>query len=158
MKERTIENPIIKDRVTFVRTSEETNGEYSEIVVHLSPGGGNEPHFHKSFSESFSPLEGRLGVLVGNDRKVLEPGETATIPPVSCIAPLIPPTNLSASRERPDLGIGALSSLRRSPTDWHAMGPCRSSSYRVEPAGIEPATSGLQSHFQAAPIRRTSPS
>ena len=81
MKERTIENPIIKDRVTFVRTSEETDGEYSEIVVHLSPGGGNEPHFHTSFSESFSPLEGRLGVLVGKERRVLEPGETATVPP-----------------------------------------------------------------------------
>ena len=42
-------DPIIKDRVTFVRTSEETDGEYSKIVVHLSPGGGNEPHFHTSF-------------------------------------------------------------------------------------------------------------
>ena len=73
-------DPIIKDRVTFVRTSEETDGEYSKIVVHLSPGGGNEPHFHTSFSESFSPLEGRLGVLVGKERRVLEPGETATVP------------------------------------------------------------------------------
>ena len=81
MKERTIENPIIKDRVTSVRTSEETNGEYSESVVDLSPGGGTEPHFHTSFSESFSPLEGRLGVLVGKDRRMLEPGDTAMIPP-----------------------------------------------------------------------------
>ncbi len=35
MKERTIENPTIRDSVTFVRTSEETDCEYREgdIVV-----------------------------------------------------------------------------------------------------------------------------
>ena len=54
MKVRTIENPIIKDKVTFIRTSDETNGEVSEIVVDLAPGGGNEPHYHTSFVESFS--------------------------------------------------------------------------------------------------------
>ena len=81
MKVRTIENPIIKDRITFVRTSAETGGEFSEIIVELSPGGGNEPHFHTLYSESFTPIEGSLGVLVGRDRKLIEPGETATVPP-----------------------------------------------------------------------------
>ena len=30
--------------------------------------------------------------------------------------------------------------------------PCRAFSYRVEPAGIEPATSGLQSLAQGGPV------
>ena len=81
MKNRTIENPSIKDKVTFVRTSDETNGEVSEIIVDLSPGGGNEPHYHTSFAESFTPTEGQLGVLVGEERRMLERGETATVPP-----------------------------------------------------------------------------
>ena len=80
MKVRTIENPIIKDKVTFVRTSDETNGEVSEIVVDLSPGGGNEPHYYTSFVESFSPIDGELGVLLGTDRRMVKPGETATVP------------------------------------------------------------------------------
>ena len=55
MKNRIIENPIIKDKITFVRTSDETNGEVSEIIVDLSPGGGNEPHYHTSQSHSLPP-------------------------------------------------------------------------------------------------------
>ena len=81
MRNRTIENPIIGDRVTFVRTSAETGGAYSEIVVELSAGGGNEPHYHTQFAESFSPIEGDLGVLVGTERRTIRPGETATVEP-----------------------------------------------------------------------------
>ena len=33
-----------------------------------------------------------------------------------------------------------------------ALKPCRASSYRMEPAGIEPATSGLQSFSWDPPI------
>lgn len=81
MQNRTIENPIIGDRVTFVRTSAETGGKVSEIVVELSPGGGNEPHYHTLFTESFTPIGGDLGVLVGEEKRTLHTGETTTVPP-----------------------------------------------------------------------------
>ena len=81
MQNRTIENPIIGDRVTFVRTSAETGGKVSEIVVELSPGGGNEPHYHTLFTESFTPIRGDLGVLVGEEKRTLHTGETTTVPP-----------------------------------------------------------------------------
>ncbi len=81
MRNRTIENPVIGDRVTFVRTSEETGGEVTEILVELSPGGGNELHYHTSFTESFTGVEGQLGLQVGGERRLLGPGETATVPP-----------------------------------------------------------------------------
>lgn len=81
MQNRTIENPIIKDSVTFVKTADETNGEYTELIVELAPGGGNEPHYHRSFTESFTPLQGQLGVLIGKQKRLLHPGETATVPP-----------------------------------------------------------------------------
>lgn len=81
MKSRTIENPVIGDRVTFVRTSGETGGEVTELLVELAPGGGNELHYHTSFTESFTPLDGQLGVQIGMDRRLIDPGETATVPP-----------------------------------------------------------------------------
>ncbi len=36
---RTIENPMIGDRVTFVKTAAETDGEYELVRVVLQPGG-----------------------------------------------------------------------------------------------------------------------
>ena len=60
MQNRTIENPIIRDKIAFVRTTEETGGGVSEIIVELSVGGGNEPHYHTTFAESFTPIEGEL--------------------------------------------------------------------------------------------------
>lgn len=81
MKRRTVENPVIKDRVTFVRTSDETGGALTELIVELAPGGGNEPHYHTSFTESFTALEGRLGIQIGKEERLLEPGETATVEP-----------------------------------------------------------------------------
>ncbi len=59
---RTIVNPIIKDTVTFLKTPEETNGQMTEAEITLMPGGGNPLHYHKTYSETFSALEGELGV------------------------------------------------------------------------------------------------
>jgi quercetin dioxygenase-like cupin family protein len=81
MRTRTIENPVIKDRVTFVKTAEETGGAFTEIIVDLAPGGGNELHVHTSFSESFTALEGRLAVQLGKEKFLLDPGQTASVPP-----------------------------------------------------------------------------
>lgn len=81
MERRTLENPVIGDRVTFIRTSDETDGEVTEIVVELAPGGGNEPHYHTSFTETFTALEGGLGVQAGTEERVLQPGQTATVSP-----------------------------------------------------------------------------
>ena len=75
VQNRTIENPIIRDKVTFVRTAEETGGAVSEIIVEVSVGGGKEPHYHTMFAESFTPIEGELGVLVGKEKRTLRTGE-----------------------------------------------------------------------------------
>ena len=75
---RIIENPIINDRVTFVETAVETNGRYSLFHVELAPGGGNELHIHKKFDETFTVLEGVLGVQAGDQIYHLQKGETIT--------------------------------------------------------------------------------
>ena len=70
-------HPIEKDYATFLKTSEETGGEYTLIEVEVAPGGGTEPHYHKSYGEHFEVLEGALEVLVGKETRTLGSGEKA---------------------------------------------------------------------------------
>jgi len=70
-------HPIQKDYATFLETSEETGGEYTLIEVEVAPGGGNAPHYHKTYDEHFEVLEGELEVLVGEETRTLLPGEKA---------------------------------------------------------------------------------
>ena len=77
---RTIENPIIKDKVTFLETAAETRGKRTLVQVELAPGGGNQLHFHKSFDETFIVVEGILGIQLGREVHNLAVDETATAP------------------------------------------------------------------------------
>ena len=70
-------HPIQKDYATFLKTSEETDGEYTLIEVEVAPGGGNDPHYHKTYNEHFEVLEGTLEVLVGEETLTLGPGQRA---------------------------------------------------------------------------------
>ena len=77
---RTITNPILKDEVTFLETSHESNGRHSLVEVLLSPGGGNPVHYHNDFSEEFVCLEGELSIQLNKQIIRLKPGESATAP------------------------------------------------------------------------------
>lgn len=80
--ERTIVNPLIKDTVTFLQTTQESAGKLIEAIITLMPGGGNLLHYHKSYSETFTAMEGDLGISLGRRNKlVLKPGETYTVRP-----------------------------------------------------------------------------
>jgi mannose-6-phosphate isomerase-like protein (cupin superfamily) len=71
-------HPGQKDNATFLKTSEETGGERTLIVIELAPGGGNQPHYHLTFDEHFDVLEGELEVQLGKASRTLRPGEKAT--------------------------------------------------------------------------------
>lgn len=75
---RTIVNPLIRDKVTFVELSVETGGKYSRIQIELAPGGGNELHYHKKFDETFACVSGTLGLQIGTTTMILAPGQSAT--------------------------------------------------------------------------------
>ncbi len=79
-QERVIENPLIKDRITFIKTSEETNGQYLLAQLELAPHGGNPMHYHTTFTEKFEAVTGQLHVMVKGEHKVLEPGQSALVP------------------------------------------------------------------------------
>lgn len=77
--DRTIINPIFKDTATFSKRSAETGGKYCECEVTLLPGGKNVPHIHKKYSETFTALQGDLGVKAGGKTIILQPGENFTV-------------------------------------------------------------------------------
>lgn len=77
---RTIYNPLAQDRVIFIKTTSETNGEYLLVEVELAPKGGNSLHYHTTFSEHFEVIEGTLSIELEKRIIRLKPGETALAP------------------------------------------------------------------------------
>lgn len=78
---RRIYNPVQKDYVTFVTTSEESKGACTVVDVELAPGGGVGIHYHKTYSERFDCQEGELNVQAGKTIHTLLPGQTVTAEP-----------------------------------------------------------------------------
>lgn len=78
---RTIVNPVIKDRVTFVATSHETQGSHTQLTVTLMPGGGTPMHYHKILTETFEVISGTLGLVVDGTPIRLQAGNAVTVFP-----------------------------------------------------------------------------
>lgn len=73
---RTIINPLYKDKVTFTQMSLETGDKITELDLILSPKGGNPMHHHTSFEETFTAVEGNLGLKLKGRTLILKPGES----------------------------------------------------------------------------------
>jgi mannose-6-phosphate isomerase-like protein (cupin superfamily) len=70
------------ERLVFELTSHDTNGEYTVFDTFVEPGGAvASAHVHPYQTETFSVIEGRLGVKRGREKLELEPGELALIDP-----------------------------------------------------------------------------
>lgn len=77
---RTIENPITGERVTFLATAEETNGEYARVRTETSAGApGVVMHYHLAYTEAFKVLKGRLDMCVGTKDSHLALGEGESV-------------------------------------------------------------------------------
>lgn len=79
--ERKIYNPIQKDSVIFLKTSADTNGEYTRVEVELADGRGVGLHYHKTYSEAFECVEGEVQVKLNKVLHTLKPGMSATAQP-----------------------------------------------------------------------------
>ncbi|MEJ8801849.1 cupin domain-containing protein [Pontibacter sp. H249] len=77
---KSIYNPLSKDRVTFLMSGEETNGEYVLVKVELAPKGGNALHYHTTFTEEFEVLEGTLSIELEKEVISIREGEKAVAP------------------------------------------------------------------------------
>jgi mannose-6-phosphate isomerase-like protein (cupin superfamily) len=80
----TIENPVTGERITFLATSADTDGEAVVIETVVQPNGFvAAAHVHPSQSERFAVAAGTLGLRVGRKQMALGPGEIATVEPAT---------------------------------------------------------------------------
>ena len=69
------------ETITFLQTSADTKGEYVEMICTLPTDGQGPPkHIHTLQTEFFEAIEGKLGIFIGDDKKVLESGQTYQLP------------------------------------------------------------------------------
>lgn len=76
--DRTIVNSEGNYAATFIKTGAETNGAYELVQVELEPYGGNDWHYHTSFEESFTVLDGEVRIgQEGEKELLLKKGDSA---------------------------------------------------------------------------------
>lgn len=68
------------ETVTFLETAEESGGSRTTVEVELAPGSGNPLHLHRTYAETFEPLEGTLVVELDGEIRRLGPGDRVTAP------------------------------------------------------------------------------
>ena len=76
-----ISNPVSGERIEFIRTAADTNGELLEFELELS-ADGHVPgaHVHPEQEERFHVLEGTMKFRLGMRTIVAEAGETVVVP------------------------------------------------------------------------------
>jgi quercetin dioxygenase-like cupin family protein len=78
----TIENPVTRERVTFLRTAADTAGELLEIELAFAPGGFvPSMHLHPRQEERFEVLAGSPRFRIGPSDQIGSPGETVVVAP-----------------------------------------------------------------------------
>ena len=76
-----IENPVTGERMLFLETSADTNGEYVLVEVTVQPNGFvAAAHVHPYQSERFEIESGTVGFKLDGEEIVAGPGETVVVP------------------------------------------------------------------------------
>ena len=77
-----IENPLHGERIRFLKTVPETNGELVQYESWLAPGGGvGLPHVHPVQESRFTVVSGTASFSIQGARFDLGPGQQLTVPP-----------------------------------------------------------------------------
>jgi len=77
----TIQNPTTGERITFLATAADTDGEAVVIETVVEPHGFVAAgHVHPAQSERFEVAAGMLGLRLGRKTMTLEPGDVAVVP------------------------------------------------------------------------------
>ena len=78
----TIENPITGERLTFIKSASDTDGEVTVVEVTVRPDGFvAAAHVHPKQTEIFRIASGRMGVKLGREKLEAGSGEVLTIKP-----------------------------------------------------------------------------
>jgi mannose-6-phosphate isomerase-like protein (cupin superfamily) len=78
---RQIELKSTGEKMTFIKSTSDTNGQWVEIPVTLPASGEGPPtHRHVFQTEQFEAIEGKLGLDCAGEKIILEPGQSFTVP------------------------------------------------------------------------------
>jgi quercetin dioxygenase-like cupin family protein len=78
----TVVNQATGERVTFVRTAAQTEGELLELELHWPRPGRRAPaHVHPEMEERYEVLEGTAAFRIANEERTARPGDVVTVPP-----------------------------------------------------------------------------
>jgi mannose-6-phosphate isomerase-like protein (cupin superfamily) len=78
----TIHNPVTGERITFLATSADTDGEAVVIEVVVQPDGFvAAAHVHPSQSERFAVVDGTLGITLGKEKLILRRDDVCIVEP-----------------------------------------------------------------------------
>jgi quercetin dioxygenase-like cupin family protein len=76
-----IEHPVTGETITFLRTSEETGGEYARSELRVKPHGFvAAPHVHPLMEETFEMESGAFTLVVDGEERRVGAGEGAIVP------------------------------------------------------------------------------
>jgi mannose-6-phosphate isomerase-like protein (cupin superfamily) len=80
---QTVVNPVTGERVTFVKTAAETQGELLELeLVWPLPGERAPAHVHPEMEERYEVITGAAAFRIGDEEdRTARPGEVVTVPP-----------------------------------------------------------------------------
>jgi quercetin dioxygenase-like cupin family protein len=74
-----VEDPVLRQRFSFGRATDEDGGEVLNIEIWVDPGGGVTPHIHPAMEERFEVLGGRPSFLAGRKWQPASPGDTVVV-------------------------------------------------------------------------------
>ncbi|MGB2710052.1 MAG: cupin domain-containing protein [Conexibacter sp.] len=80
MSSQIVEDPVLKHRLRFERTTDEHGVEVVHCEMWVEPGGGVPAHVHPSMAERFTVLGGRAEFLAGRTWHGADAGETVVVP------------------------------------------------------------------------------
>ena len=80
MPQNVVEDPVLRQRFSFRRTTDEDGSEVLHVEAWVDPGGGVTPHIHPAMEERFTVLAGRPSFLAGRKWQTASPGDTVVVP------------------------------------------------------------------------------
>lgn len=80
MAEHLVEDPVLRCRYRFARTTDEDGGDVQNVEMWVGPGGGVTPHVHPSMDEQFTVVSGTAQFLSGRKWVSADAGETVKVP------------------------------------------------------------------------------
>jgi quercetin dioxygenase-like cupin family protein len=75
-----VEDPVLRQRLRFERTTDPDGSEVLHVETWVDPGGGVTPHRHPAMEELFEVLAGQPILLAGRRWSTASPGETVVVP------------------------------------------------------------------------------